>query len=192
MVECAMRPDPAYRKITAAEFLAMDFGTDRKFELEDGVIVMMTGGTEAHAWVQGNIFAWLRTRLRGSSCRPYGSDMALKISDTEVRYPDASIYFNQPPLDELADARVLSNPVAVIEVLSPSTTTLDQGTKLQEYQRISSVQTIVFVDPVNEMCRTMERQSESESADRMFSGDRGIEIPALDLIIPHDEIFARD
>jgi len=44
-----MRPDPAYRKITADEFLAMEFGTDRKFELADGVIVMMAGGTEPHA-----------------------------------------------------------------------------------------------------------------------------------------------
>ena len=44
-----MRLDPAYRKITADEFLAMDFGTDRKFELDDGVIVMMTGGTEPHS-----------------------------------------------------------------------------------------------------------------------------------------------
>ena len=44
-----MRADPAYRKITADEFLEMDFGTDKKFELHDGVIYMMTGGTEAHA-----------------------------------------------------------------------------------------------------------------------------------------------
>ncbi|MDB5694961.1 MAG: hypothetical protein JWN21_504, partial [Sphingomonas bacterium] len=55
-----MRTDPAYRKITADEFLAMDFGTDKRFELADGVIVMMTGGTVAHSWVKGNIYAWLR------------------------------------------------------------------------------------------------------------------------------------
>lgn len=186
-----MRSDPAYRKITADEFLAMDFGTDRKFELEDGVIVMITGGTEAHAWVQGNIFAWLRTTLKGSTCRPYGSDMAVRASDTEVRYPDISIYCGGQPRETLADARALTNPVAIIEVLSPSTTTLDQGTKLDEYQRIVSVRTIAFVDPVNEMCRTFEREGLGW-LDQMFSGKRGIEIPALDLAIPHAEIFARD
>lgn len=187
-----MRADPAYRKITADEFLAMDFGTDKKFELEDGVIVMMTGGTEAHAWVQLNIGAWLRQRLRGTGCRPYNADMAVQISDTEIRYPDISIYCDQPRREELADRRTLSDPRVVIEVLSPSTTTLDQGTKLEEYKRIASIRTIAFVDPINEMCRTIERQSDIGWLDQIFSGSRGIVIPTLPLTIPHAEIFARD
>lgn len=186
-----MRVDPAYRKITADEFLAMDFGTDRRFELEDGVIVMMAGGTEPHAWVQGNIFAWLRQHLRGSGCRPYGPDMALRVSDTEVRYPDVSIYCG-PPRDALAEAKALSEPIVVIEVLSPSTATLDQGTKLEEYKRVPSVRTIAFVDPVNEMCRTVERMSEDGWLDHVFSGVSGIAIPTLAVTIPHAEIFTRD
>jgi len=187
-----MRHDPAYRPITADEFLEMDFGTDKKFELDNGVIYMMTGGTEPHAWVQGNIFAWLRARLRGTGCRPYNSDMALRISDTDVRYPDISIYCDQPPRDTLSDAKILDNPTVIIEVLSPSTTTLDQGTKLEEYRRIPSVRTIAFVDPANEMCRAMERQSGNGWLDQMFSGARGIPVPSLDFVIPHKEIFARD
>lgn len=187
-----MRVDPAYQKITADKFLAMDFGTDRKFELEDGVIVMMTGGTEAHSWVQGNIFGWLKQRLRGTGCRPYGSDMAVEVSATEVRYPDISIYCGDRPRDELSERTSLTDPVAVVEVLSPSTATLDQGTKLEEYRRIASIRTIAFVDPVNQMCRTIERQSANGWLDHMFSGTRGIPLPALDLVVPHDEIFARD
>lgn len=170
----------------------MDFGTDKKFELDDGVIYMMTGGTEAHAWVQGNIFAWLRAKLRGTGCRPYGPDMALKISEVDVRYPDITIYCDQPPRSDLERAKLLENPTVVIEVLSPSTSTFDQGTKLEEYKSIPTVKTIVFVDPVNEMCRTMERISERGWHDAMFSGERGIPVPALGITIPHDEIFARD
>jgi len=186
-----MRVDPAYRKISADEFLAMDFNTDRRFELSDGVIVMMAGGTEPHAWVQGNIFSWLRARLRGSSCRPYGPDMAVRINKYEVRYPDVSIYCDQPPRDELTEATSLSDPIVVIEILSPSTTTLDQGTKLEQYQSLERVRTIAFADPINEMTRTIERH-EGGWLDHIFSGKRGIELPALGLIIPHDEIFARD
>ena len=187
-----MRRDPAYRPITADEFLDMDFGTDKKFELDNGVIYMMTGGTEPHAWVQGNIHAWLRRRLRGTGCRPYGSDMAVRVSDTDVRYPDVSIYCNQPPRDELSRAKVLADPTVLIEVLSPSTATFDQGTKLEDYQSIDGVRTIAFVDPVNEMCRTLERQSANGWVDHLFSGTSGIVIPVLGLTIPHEEIFARD
>jgi Uma2 family endonuclease len=187
-----MRSDPAYRKITAAEFLEMDFGTDKRFELHDGVIYMMAGGTEAHSLVQGNIFAWLRMHLRGSGCRPHGPDMALRVDDTDVRYPDVTVYCDAAPRDVMSDAKLLENPVLIIEVLSPSTTTFDQGTKLEEYKRIASVRTIAFVDPVNEMCRTLERLSANGWADQMFSGRTGIPVPALDLTIPHKEIFARD
>jgi hypothetical protein len=45
--------DPAYRRISVEEFLAMDFG-DAKAELEDGLIYMMAGGNEAHARIAGN------------------------------------------------------------------------------------------------------------------------------------------
>lgn len=186
-----MRDDPAYRKITADEFLEMDFGADRRFELEDGVIVMMAGGTEPHAWVQGNVFAWLRQRLRGSGYRPYGPDMAVRFSETDVRYPKVSIYCDRPPRNDLTDAKTLANPMAIIDVLSPSTATLDLGTKLEEYKRIPSVRTIAFIDPVNEMCRTVERMNKGW-LDQMFSGERGVEIATLDLTIPHADIFARD
>lgn len=186
-----MRTDPAYQKITAEEFLAMDFNTDRKFELAEGVIVMMTGGTEAHAWVQLNIVSWLRQKLRGTGCRPYGSEMAIRVGETEVRYPDISIHCGQPR-DGLENATALSAPTAVIEVLSPATAMFDQGTKLEEYKRVPSIRTIGFVDPVNEMCRTVERTSENGWLDHIFSGRGGIAIPTIDLIIPHDEIFARD
>lgn len=186
-----MRVDPAYRKITADEFLNMEFGTDKRFELADGVIVMMTGGTVAHSWVKGNIFAWLRNRLRGTVCRPFDSDMAIRVSETEIRYPDVSIQCGGTRLDEMYEERVLSNPVAVVEVLSPSTTSLDQGTKLAEYKLIASIRTIAFVDPINDMCRTVERLEEGW-LDHIFSGTRGILIPALDLTIPHADVFARD
>lgn len=186
-----MRHDPAYRPITATEFLEMDFGTDKKFELVGGVIYMMTGGTEPHAWVQGNIHAWLRTKLRGSNCRPYGSEMAVRISDVDVRYPDVSIYCDQPPRDTLVQAKLLDNPTVVIEILSRTTATFDQGTKLEEYKSIPSVKTIAFVDTANEMCRTIERHP-TGWLDEMFSGRRGIPIPSLGFTIPHEEIFARD
>ena len=186
-----MRLDPAYRKITADEFLAIEFSSDRKFELADGVIVAMTGGTEPHSWVKGNIYSWLRNHLRGSRCRPYDSDMAVKISDTQLRYPDVSIYCDGPPRGTLRAEKALTEPTVVIEVLSPSTASHDQGDKLAEYKTIGSLRTIVFVDPDAEMCRTVERL-DNGWLDHLFSGTSGIIIPALDLTIPHAEVFIRD
>lgn len=186
-----MRLDPAYRKITADEFLSMDFGSDRKFELDDGVIVAMVGGLEPHSWVKGNIHAWLRQRLRGSRCRPYDSDFAVRVSDTQVRYPDVSVFCDQPPREDLRRTKALPDPTVVIEVLSPSTASFDQGDKLAEYRGVPSIRTIAYVDPDAELCRTVERL-ENGWLDHLFSNTSGIVIPALNLTIPHADVFARD
>jgi hypothetical protein len=68
-----MRRDAKFEPVTVDQFLAIDFGSDRKFELLDGVIHMMAGGTVAHALISGNIFSFLRQALRGSACRPFNS-----------------------------------------------------------------------------------------------------------------------
>lgn len=185
-----MRADPRYQKITAEEFLAIDFGTDRRFELVDGVIQMMGGGSEAHAWVQGNVHAWLRTALKGSNCRPYGPDMGIRVSDTDVRYPDISVHCGARP-NPGETVLALAEPTIIIEVISPTTTTIDQGTKLEEYKLLSSVDLIAFIDPVNELVRTVKRTSAFGWVDTMF-GARDLELPSLGLTISHGDIFAPD
>jgi Uma2 family endonuclease len=185
-----MATDPLYQPITVEEFLTMDFGTDRKFELSNGVIQMMTGGTETHAWVQSNVAAWLRVALRGSGCRSYGSEMGIRISETDVRYPDVSVHCGSRP-EHGANVKALATPIVVIEVLSPSTATYDQGTKLEEYKALPSVELVGFIDPVNELVRSVRRIAPSGWLDRMFSAS-DLELTPLGLVIPHAEIFARD
>ena len=184
-----MATDPLYQPITADEFLAMDFATDRKFELVDGVIHMMTGGTETHAWVQANLVAWLRPALRGSGCRSYGSEMAIQVSGNDIRYPDVSVHCGPRP-DHGTNVRALETPTIVIEVLS-STATYDMGTKLEEYKALTSVELVGLIDPVNELVRTVRRIKPSAWFDTMFAA-HDLAIPSLGLTIPHSEIFARD
>lgn len=186
-----MRNDPAYRKITADEFLAIDFRTDKKFELADGVIQMMTGGSSLHANVAANILSFLKVKLRGSGCVPFNSDMALKVSETDVRYPDVAVYCDNPIDIDKEPVLSFDNPVVIVEVLSPSTTTFDQGTKLEEYRSLASVDTVVFVDPVNELTRTCQRLASGSWSDDLFAKPQDIALPALKLTIPRDEIFAR-
>lgn len=184
-----MATDPRYQPITADQFLAMDFGTDRKFELSDGVIHMMTGGTELHAWVSLNLTSWLRSALRGSGCRPYGSEMGIRITDVDVRYPDASIFCGPRP-EHVAAVKALTDPSIVIEVLSPTTAMYDQGTKLDEYRSLPSVQLIAFIDPVNEFVTTHRRSADGWLIDMPKVRDLSLGIAGL--AIPHAEIFARD
>lgn len=124
------------RKLRVEEFLEIDFGQDGRFELEDGVIYAMTGGSPAHARVQANILAFLHRQLRGSGCRPYGPDMPLRTMAHTIRYPDVTVYCGNPGHQEAPERKLLFNPKVVIEVLSPSTSDFDESHKFEEYQSV--------------------------------------------------------
>jgi Uma2 family endonuclease len=167
----------------------MDLG-DAKAELVDGMILMMAGGSPRHAAIAANLIAALMPRLRGSGCRPYGSDLAARTGEASIRFPDVSVYCNDParPVDE--NAKLIGDPRIIFEVLSPSTASNDQITKLREYKALAGVDMIVFVDPDNERLRVVQRDGTPEWADRWQTSGDDLTLTSLDITVPHDEIFA--
>lgn len=174
--------------LTAEQFLEIEFGPDVKAELDNGVIRMMSGGTVSHAAIQMNFYRFLAARLRGSGCRPYGSDAAVRTTLRSVRYPDVTVDCGTA---RNAD-KVLLHPRVVIEVLSPSTRRHDLGIKLDEYRQVTSVETIVLVDPDAERLRVLQRTGPGAWTDRSFADATDLEFPSLGLVMPHGEIFADD
>lgn len=183
--------DPAYRRVTVEEFLRMDFG-DAKAELENGLIYMMAGGSEVHARIAGNLLAFLRGRLRGSGCRPYGSDFAVRTGEQSVRFPDVSVYCNNPAAPGNERKQLLGEPQVIVEVLSRSTASHDQMTKLAEYRGLAGVREIVFVDPERERVRLVRRTGEESWSDEWLAAGSDLTLPSLQLAVPHAEIFAAD
>lgn len=187
----AVRLDPAYRRVEVDEFLEMDFG-GAKAELEDGLIYMMAGGNEAHARIAANLLMYIGPKLRGTGCRPYGSDFATRTAERSVRFPDLSIYCNNPSAPGNDRKKLLGDPQVVFEVLSPSTSSYDQSVKLQEYRELEGVREIVLVDPEAERVRLVRRTPSGGWTDDWLPEQADLHIPSLDLAIPHTEIFARD
>lgn len=183
----ATKLEPRY--MSAREFLAIDFGPDAKAELDNGLIRMMAGGTRAHDRVQTNLIAALHAALRGSGCRPRGSDMAVVTTSGSVRYPDVSVTYGEDnPADD--GKLAIDRPRVVIEVLSPSTEAQDHGVKFAEYRGLASIAYIALIDADREAITAYER----------WNGDAwheanvrdGLEIRALGVRIGREDIFARD
>ena len=74
---------------------------------------------------------------------PMGSDTAIRTSIERVRYPDVIVDCS-PPDRTTNEAR---NPVALFEVLSPTTRTLDLQVKLAEYMRHPAMRIFVLTEP---------------------------------------------
>jgi Uma2 family endonuclease len=187
-----MAAQPVYPPLSAEHFLEIDFGSDRKAELDRGVIHMMAGGSAAHARVAGNILRFLGPILRGSGCRPYGSDMAVRTTDWSIRYPDISVFCGDhaAPGDDLEKA--FRDPRALFEVLSDGTARTDLTVKLEEYKALPSLDTIVYVDAVRETIRVVQRLDSMRWEDSAMATTIDVALPSLNLTIPSAEIFARD
>ena len=129
--------------MTLAEFLEWDDGTDRRYQLIDGVPVMMAPPLEAHGELVASLTAAIRNRLK-QPCRV--------INEAGITLPDAADLFYVADLAVTCAPREpgrrhIVDPVVAIEVLFPSTETVDRLRKTMDYRRIPSLEAIVVVRP---------------------------------------------
>jgi Uma2 family endonuclease len=135
----------AVRQMIEAEFFEWQLHQEVRYELVGGFPRAMTGARFSHDRVLGNIFAALLEALEAlnSPCRPFTADIAVRVPSGDLRRPDVTVYC--PPFDE--DAMVSDSPRLVVEVLSESTEDTDQHVKVDEYQRMESVNYILLIAP---------------------------------------------
>lgn len=185
----------AKRLITVEEFLDIEWDdSDTKAELDNGVIRimrMMAGGSGMHSRVQINIISTLRVKLKGSGCRPHGSDMAVLTGDYSVRYPDASVFCGRDGADS-DKLKVFDDPRLLVEVLSPTTRTQDLEVKLPEYRALRTLKTILLIDPEEETIRLLKRDTAGEWTDEKLERGADVELSDLTITLTWDDIFARD
>lgn len=133
-------------KISIAAYLEMENASPEKHEYYRGEIVAMSGAKVPHNRISANLLATLGQKLKGKSCRPFGSDQRIHIpSNTLFTYPDISIVCGEVITLNDDDYNVL-NPTVIIEVLSPSTKNYDRGEKFKLYRDIPTLKEYILVD----------------------------------------------
>jgi Uma2 family endonuclease len=118
---------------------------DQTFELVAGGIVMMSNPTEAHEQIAANISSPLKSATDKRPCRTYIGGMRVQLSDKvsgiDKIKPDIVVRCGQAS----SSRTFITDPVAVVEVLSPSTIDIDRGPKLGFYKSIATMRHIILV-----------------------------------------------
>lgn len=133
----------ALKLMTPDDFLAWCLDQEDRWELVDGMPRMMTGATRIHDRVVVNVIVELGSQLKGKPCQPNTADVAARTPRGNVRRPDVTVDCAGPPDTALAS----QSPVVFIEVLSPSTRTIDMVRKTDEYKDVPSLRHILLIDP---------------------------------------------
>lgn len=178
------------RAATYVDYLAVEGASEHRHELIDGVIVAMAGGSDEHNALAGRLAMVLGNRLK-SGCRYFSPDQRFWIAaHGRGRYTDGSIICGKPDHPS-HDGQATTNPVLVIEVLSPSSEGDDAGEKLHDFQTLESLRVyMLFHQDARsiDVYRRNDQGSWTPEAQSYSDGD-SIELPALNATITVDEVY---
>lgn len=133
-------------RMSVDEYLAWARGQPGRYELSDGTVVAMSPEGAAHAERKAAIHAVLLAGIRARQlpCHALPDGMTVRIDEATAYEPDALMYCGT----KLAPSAVeVPNPIVVVEVLSPSTRSIDLSVKLADYFRVPSIAHYLIVDP---------------------------------------------
>jgi len=131
--------DQPERRYTLEEYLELDKNSDERLEYWDGEIFSMSGVSDEHDQIEGNLYLLLRLRLAGRKCRAFLANMRIKTPALPpYRYGDLSALCGKPAFEKIEGGDVLTNPALIIEVLSKSTADYDRVDKFTYYKSIPS------------------------------------------------------
>lgn len=138
--------EPYRHYYTLEEYFALEKVGDARYEYWDGEIVCMSGGSRQHLMIGYNIQSTLVRRLDESTCRAFSGEIPIKTPQLPpYRYPDVSVICGEIKFENINGIDTATNPVILVEVLSPGTERGDRKEKRLAYQALPSVQEYLLI-----------------------------------------------
>jgi Uma2 family endonuclease len=177
---------------TVDDYLTLQKGAAIKLELLGGTIWAIGAGTRAHERIAGNLFALLHNMLRESRCEPFSGNMRVTTPSGLWTYPDISIVCGEAEVVGHDDETTLTNPVALVEVLSDSTRDYDRGDKFELYSSIATLKHYLLIE---QRSANIEHRWRNEtgawSSETRSALDQRVTLADLAIELPLSRIYER-
>ncbi|SHH30415.1 Uma2 family endonuclease [Desulfosporosinus lacus] len=126
------------KRYSYAEYLK--WSDDKRWELLDGIAFNIAAPSRRHQEVSGELFYQIRSCLADKSCKIYSAPFDVRFSEPKqkdeqivnVVQPDLTIVCDKSKLD---DKGCLGAPNLIIEIISPTSISLDYVKKLALYEK---------------------------------------------------------
>jgi Uma2 family endonuclease len=172
------------KRMTTTEFLAWaETQNQGRYELVQGEIIAMAPERLGHA--RSKAFGWRALAAAidtaGLACEAVIDGIGVQIDDETTYVPDTVVNCGpaMPP-----DVMLASNPVIVVEVLSPSTRNLDKSIKLADYFRLPGLHHYLIVDLKKRHVLHHQRQPDGSVLVRIIKdGQLTLEPPGITIAV---------
>lgn len=154
-----MRTRKKMVRMTEEEYFRLEEASNIRHEYVDGYVFAMSGSTRAHNLICGNIFSFLHSRLRGGPCRAAINDLKVKVEAARsYYYPDVMVECSAFEGKGL----YVTEPALLVEVLSPSTVSIDRREKLIAYQKIPTLKEYMIVYQDRQQVELYRREADGD------------------------------
>ena len=142
-----------------------------RFERLKGEVIQMAAECAAHLRIKARVWQALDQAIRraGLPCEAFPDGITVEVEGDTDFEPDATVNCGERMAD---DALAAPNPVIVVEVLSPSTRSLDTGTKLVGYFRVPSVCHYLIVHADRRLAVHHHRKADGRIETRLIADGR--------------------
>lgn len=173
----------ALKHMTADEFLLWAEGKEGRWELHDGAPVMMSPERLLHIRTKARVLFALEDAVRRAKlpCEVFVDGVSVRIDAEAIFVPDATVVCGPRRPD---DAIAIADPIIVVEVLSPSTASIDHGRKLSGYFSLKSVEHYLILDPERRVVIHHKRgASEAIETRVLTNGFAKLDPPGVDVAV---------
>ena len=182
------------RRLTPAEYLALEVASQGRHEFYAGEMFAMSGGSYWHNLVKYNLAHAVRNRLAGRGCTVLTSDQRVKVDATGLyTYPDVVVFCGKPVFEYGIHYSAV-NPLVLVEVLSDSTEKYDRGVKFGHYRQLPSVQEFLVLAQDRVSVERYRRQTAGYPGSWLLtavSDSAGsVDFESLGIAVPVAEIYA--
>lgn len=150
--ENAVNYDYNRKTVSYEEFMEIYEKSNTRMEYINGEIYIMSSPNIYHQSLLGNLYVLFKEYFKGKKCRPFMAPFDVIFRKKDIQDPDVM----QPDLIVLCDlenninekGRYTGTPALTLEILSPSTRSIDMVYKLNTFM-MSGVSEFWIVDPDN-------------------------------------------
>jgi len=188
----AKQPPTEKRYYTPEEYLALEESAIDKSEYHDGEIVPMTGGTTNHNKLALNFCRKFPLTIKEQDYETFINDVRLWIPQTRrYVYPDIMVIQGEPVYHE-NNKTIVTNPLAIIEILSNSTKDYDRGGKFLAYRSIPEFREYILIDQYSYHIEQFAKNSNGKWVLTEYdSEDSVLTLESVEFQMPLREIYER-
>lgn len=179
--------EPAVKSMTVAEFLRWEDGTDTRYELLGGEPVAMAPPAVAHGVLASRLAARIDTVLRPRLPCIVQSEAGIARPERDDTCYVADLAVTCTPLQP--GQPLMTDPLLIVEILSPGTVAHDRHTKVPDYRRIESVREILLIDSERIFAEILRRNGKRWITEIVQGRDAALSLASIALTVSMSDLY---